>query len=108
MDRIQLRRDTSARWAEVNPILLEGEVGFEIDTKLRKIGDGVNRWNDLEYLRAEGISQEFGDSENATISQKTLSIHINKLTPITIQEDEYDKLVEENKLDINKIYYTYE
>lgn len=50
MERIQLRRDTSTRWREVNPILMEGEVGFETDTRLRKIGDGVNRWNDLEYL----------------------------------------------------------
>ena len=73
MERIQLRRDTSTRWREVNPILMEGEVGFETDTRLRKIGDGVNRWNDLEYLKAEGIVQEIGDSEDVSISQKTLS-----------------------------------
>ena len=79
MDRIQLRRDSSARWAEVNPILLEGEVGYEIDTKLRKIGDGVNRWNDLEYLKAEGISQETGDSENATMSQKAITRELSEL-----------------------------
>lgn len=73
MDRIQLRRDSSARWAEINPILLEGEVGYEIDTKLRKIGDGVNRWNDLEYLKAEGISQETGNSQNLTMSQDAIT-----------------------------------
>lgn len=73
MERIQLRRDTSTRWREVNPILMEGEVGFETDTRLRKIGDGVNRWNDLEYLKAEGIVQEIGNSEDVSISQKTLS-----------------------------------
>lgn len=27
-DRIQQRRDTAARWAQFNPILLEGEVGY--------------------------------------------------------------------------------
>lgn len=42
MDRFQFRRDTSARWTEINPILLEGEIGVETDTKLRKMGDGVN------------------------------------------------------------------
>ena len=73
MERIQLRRDTSTRWREVNPILMEGEVGFETDTRLRKIGDGVNRWNDLEYLKAEGIVQEIGNSEDVSISQTTLS-----------------------------------
>ena len=79
MDRIQLRRDSSARWAEINPILLEGEVGYEIDTKLRKIGDGVNRWNDLEYLRAEGISQETGDSQNITMSQDAITRELSEL-----------------------------
>ena len=69
MDRIQLRRDTSANWASANPILLEGEPGYETDTKLRKIGDGVSAWNDLPYLKAEGIAQELGNSENLTISQ---------------------------------------
>jgi structural protein len=55
MERIQLRRDLAAKWAEINPILMEGEVGFEIDTKLRKIGDGVTAWNNLDYLAAENI-----------------------------------------------------
>ena len=53
MDRIQLRRDTSARWKELNPVLLEGEPAFETDTRLRKIGDGVNKYNDIDYLAAE-------------------------------------------------------
>lgn len=73
MERIQLRRDTSTRWREVNPILMEGEVGFETDTRLRKIGDGVNRWNDLEYLAAENIVHDFGNSSTATISQDFLT-----------------------------------
>lgn len=86
MDRIQLRRDSSARWAEVNPILLEGEIGFETDTRLRKIGDGVHAWNDLEYLAAESIVQELGYSENVVISQKVVSEKLTELesekTPI--------------------------
>lgn len=79
MDRIQLRRDSSARWAEVNPILLEGEVGFETDTRLRKIGDGVHRWNELDYLKAEGIVQESGDGENVVMSQKAVSEMVNEI-----------------------------
>ena len=80
MDRIQLRRDSSARWAEINPILLEGEVGYEIDTKFRKIGDGVHRWNDLEYLKAENIVQETGNSENATMSQYAVTRELSELS----------------------------
>ena len=79
MDRFQLRRDTAARWAEVNPILLEGEVGFETDTKRRKIGDGVHRWNVLEYLAAENIVQETGDSDKVVMSQKAVTEKLSEL-----------------------------
>lgn len=50
-NRIQFRRDTAARWAEINPILQEGEFGLETDTKKAKVGDGVKRWNELAYIR---------------------------------------------------------
>ena len=78
MDRFQFRRDTSARWTSINPILLEGEIGVETDTKLRKMGDGVNRWNNLDYLAAENIVQELGDSETATVSQKAITAAIDE------------------------------
>lgn len=89
MDRIQLRRDTAARWSEINPVLLEGEVGYETDTKLRKIGDGVTKWNSLPYLRAEGIVQTTGDSENEVMSQKSVSEKLAELgTNIANQKNE--------------------
>jgi len=46
---IQLRRDVASVWFSVNPILEEGEIGLETDTKKFKIGDGVNTWNNLAY-----------------------------------------------------------
>ena len=51
--RFQHRRATAARWAEVNPILREGELGVELDTRRMKFGDGVTRWNSLEYCSKE-------------------------------------------------------
>ena len=47
--RLQLRRDISGKWEVNNPILLDGEIGYETDTKYIKIGDGNTFWNDLEY-----------------------------------------------------------
>jgi len=47
--QIQLRNDTAANWSSANPILAQGEMGIETDTKLFKIGDGVNTWSELEY-----------------------------------------------------------
>jgi hypothetical protein len=46
---IQLKRANSTVWASENPVLAEGELGFEIDTGKLKIGDGSTLWNSLEY-----------------------------------------------------------
>lgn len=48
-DLIQHRRDTSANWSSVNPILADGEFGVITDATPRqiKLGDGVTPWNSL-------------------------------------------------------------
>lgn len=45
--RMQQRRGTAAEWAAANPVLADGEIGFERDTRLFKIGDGVTAYNAL-------------------------------------------------------------
>lgn len=63
--RIISRNDISSNWKEVNPILLKGEIGIEIDTNKIKIGDGVLPWTQLEYANGGGSSlvvvENFGD-----------------------------------------------
>ena len=44
-----LRRDTASNWTKKNPVLREGEEGYETDTGRRKIGDGNTAWNALSY-----------------------------------------------------------
>ena len=70
-DRIQQRRDTAARWAQYNPILLEGEVGYVTDDPNQyKIGDGVHTWNELPLRGFDGtLVHELGTSSNAAMSQ---------------------------------------
>jgi hypothetical protein len=48
--RIKIRRDESTNWEEVNPLLYVGEQGYETDTRKMKIGDGLKRYNELEYF----------------------------------------------------------
>jgi len=45
--RIQLRRDTADNWTTENPILLEGEMGYETDSRITKIGNGTDQYNSL-------------------------------------------------------------
>ena len=67
-DRIQQRRDTAARWTQYNPILLEGEVGYELDTDQYKVGDGEHAWNNLPY-RGDPCVQQVGNSTTTPVSQ---------------------------------------
>jgi hypothetical protein len=54
MAKIKFRRDTAANWTLANPILAQGEPGFEHDTGLLKIGDGETVWTGLDYASGSG------------------------------------------------------
>jgi hypothetical protein len=51
---IKLRRGTAAQWTASNPILAEGEMGLETDTRKFKVGTGVGAWNSLSYWGGTG------------------------------------------------------
>jgi hypothetical protein len=63
--RIQLRRDTATNWASENPVLLEGELGIELDSNRNriKIGDGSTAWNSLPYF-LDAREEEVGDYQD--------------------------------------------
>lgn len=50
----QLKRGTAQRFATLNPVLRQGEPGFEYDKNRLKIGDGFTPWNALPYI--QGVS----------------------------------------------------
>ena len=49
--RIQLRNDLATNWVTKNPILAQGEIGIETDSRKLKIGDGTTTWNHLIYYQ---------------------------------------------------------
>lgn len=49
-DKILLRSGTAASWSATNPKLELGEIGYEIDTRKIKVGDGEYKWNGLSYI----------------------------------------------------------
>lgn len=53
---IQMRRDEAINWFNVNPILADGELGYENDTTKFKVGDGALDWNSLPYMTTQGIT----------------------------------------------------
>ena len=70
---IRLKRGTSEAWTRVNPVLLEGEPGFEKDTNKLKIGNGTSKWTELPYF-----NQEFSiapDGKSITYSDSAIELY---------------------------------
>jgi hypothetical protein len=64
-DLIQFRRGDSSTWTSVNPVLADGEIGFESDTGQAKIGNGTQDWSNLSYA--------FGGGGSSVVSVNGLS-----------------------------------
>lgn len=47
-------------WIRLNPVLINGEIGQEINTGRLKIGDGKTRWTDLTYIPMGGPTDPSG------------------------------------------------
>lgn len=67
MVAIQFRRGTEAEWAEVDPVLREGEPAYSKDVGRLKVGNGLFKWSELSYIDSEGGSEEI-DEELSPIS----------------------------------------
>lgn len=66
---IQFRRGSTYLWNNVNPVLSDGEAGFEIDTGRLKIGDGTSAWTELDYIGSDELIQQVVNLNVATIQK---------------------------------------
>jgi hypothetical protein len=77
---IQVRRDTAANWTSANPTLAAGEWGYETDTSLLKIGDGVTAWNSAPYSLVTATGTQ--TLTNKTITNLLLSAGTTTVPPL--------------------------
>lgn len=49
---IRYKRDTAQNWSTNNPILADGEIGYDKTNNKVKVGNATAHWNDLPYLNA--------------------------------------------------------
>jgi hypothetical protein len=68
--RLAVRHDTAANWTSADPVLAQGEFGYETDTGKIKIGDSATSWSSLAYF-ADDISNDYVDSHLNTDSAST-------------------------------------
>lgn len=78
-DRIQIRRDTKAKWADLNPILAAGEMGFEIDNNRLKIGNGITAWHSLPYITETDWSTIITQIDTLTQKLDALEARVQEL-----------------------------
>lgn len=80
---LQIRRDSAADWTSANPTLKEGELGWETDTGLLKIGDGSTAWTSLAYFSNYTIACKAYLASDQTANNATLY----KITMDTVDYD---------------------
>jgi len=56
MATIKVRRDTSSDWASADPVLAQGEPGYELNKYKLKIGDGSTAWSVLNYFGEDPLT----------------------------------------------------
>ena len=105
---VQFKVGNAASWITLNPTLAEGEPGYERDTGLLKIGDGVTDWINLDYFNSGSVGGGGGFTQEeiedivgnlvvaGTGIQKNYNDALNILT-ISLSGVEYTS-VEKNKL----------
>ena len=81
----KLRRDKSNIWQENNPILGEGEPGFEIDTGKLKIGNGVDNCNTLKYIN-DIIPEEEPEEDDELVVFES-AVETGFIKPIAYSQD---------------------
>lgn len=64
-----LRNDTSANWAASSLVLKKGEVGFDTDLHIFKVGDGTKTWKQIETYFASF------DQVQTAIQEATKNLH---------------------------------
>ena len=78
---IHLRRDSTLNWYASNPRLALGEPGIDLTLHRFKIGNGIDRWNELPYMdddlyrQLDKVQQEAADKAQDLLNQ----IKANKL-----------------------------
>jgi hypothetical protein len=75
---VLFRRGTAAAWTAANPILQNGEPGYETDTGLLKIGTGTATWGGLPYFSGSVFPSDPSITPvfvNASSSSQVVDLH---------------------------------
>lgn len=69
--KLLVKSDTSTNWETNDPVLGQGEIGFDTTVGKHKIGDGVSNWSDLEYFALKTDVDQKVDQDDALLKLNT-------------------------------------
>ena len=82
--RIRFRRAWAEDWETVNPVLADGEPGYDRSNNMLKVGDGATPWTELSYLTPpESDVIITGD----VAIDSVMASHIRDKTPHPVYDD---------------------
>jgi hypothetical protein len=87
--QFQIRRGTASQWTTSNPVLASGELGLETDTRLLKVGDGVNLWTSLAYINQLAFpiittNGQTGTTYTLVLADAQKNVELNNSNAITL------------------------
>lgn len=83
-----LRNDTSANWAASSLVLKKGEVGFDTDLHIFKVGDGTKTWSQIEthFVDFAAVEKAIEDAtknlHTTDVYQKEIALGGDKATAL--------------------------
>ncbi len=81
---ITVRRDSTLNWYAANPRLALGEIGVDMNRLRFKVGNGIDKWNELPYMNDDLYTTL--DSRTQKITDQIISILETIKTNRTIAE----------------------
>lgn len=81
---IQYRRDTAANWNSVNPVLANGELGWDYTNKVLKVGDGTTPFTVLSGFNLSYVANIIGiewDTGSTDPTLRWIDVNGNTVVP---------------------------
>lgn len=85
LTNIKLRRGAALEWETVNPVLDDGELGYDKTNKLIKIGNGIDPWNNLLFIaRTNPVLLEANSSFIEKLSIRSSYVDFTQVQSVNI------------------------
>ena len=100
----QLKHDIEANWTTKNPILRNGEPGYDMTANRLKFGTGNTAWNDLPYLAPDVVNDlTTGGADKALSAEQGKLLNNNKLNSNRVKDETWTFTLEDDSTVTKKV-----